>query len=169
MGLPGLAGDDGEAAADGFEQRADLGERRVFAGGDDPELARFGDGGTAEDGRADVMLAALLMSRGDAARERDADGGERDVDGAGLEGVQKSGLVSLLPKRTASVAASSVSMVKTMSACAAASLVEAARRALPVAMDSALSRSAVPERYVVAFGKQQARDGRAHLAEAEKG
>ena len=88
-------------------------ERGVFAGGDDPELACFCDGGAAEDRRSDVMLAALLMRGGDAAREGDADGGKRDVDRARRRASKKpakgwqSGL-SLLPKRTASVAASSV-------------------------------------------------------------
>ena len=65
--------------------RPDLRERLVCAGGDDPELSRFGDRRPAEDGRSDVVLTAFLVCGGDAARERDADGGERDVDGAGRQ------------------------------------------------------------------------------------
>src|ERR1700722_12532058 len=70
--LPGLAGDDSEAAADRLEYRADLGEPLACAPAHDPQLAGFCHRGTAEDRRSHVMLPALLVCSGDAAPQADA-------------------------------------------------------------------------------------------------
>ncbi len=177
MRLPRLARDYGESAAGRFEQRTDAGEGLFFAGGDDPKTACFGDGGAAEDRRSDVVLAALLMGRGDATGEPDTDGGESDVDGVCRERVYKSGL-------SKSGLRASIFCVSEDHGFGGVVVGEHGEDDVCIG-DGFLRRcgdagiaggdgfrfpgAAVPECDVMTVAEEQAGDGRSHLAEAEEG
>ena len=84
----GSRADDRDAAGKRFEQRARRGDGLLRAGGDDPQAAFCGHAGAAKDRRGHKRLAAAGMLGGEALTERNADGGERDVQRAGPERIE---------------------------------------------------------------------------------
>jgi hypothetical protein len=121
------------------------------------------------------MLAALLVCGGNATRKRDADGGERDVNGSarerGYNSTAKaiaSGTISLIAEDDR-LGRDIVGQHGEYDGRIRDRLLERCGDAGIAALERfCFAAIAVPERDIVAVLKQEARNGSAHLAEAEE-